>query len=475
MQHPFVKKKIAILLVVAVLFSFGMLNTASATEQEDADDENLSFYVGNPDYRIENGVAINLATNAVENCRSDARSVIIPNGVEEIASVAFSECEMLQSVIVPEGVRKIGGGAFMGCKNLTSITLPTTLDEIEPYAFFSCDFDTLIIPRNTRFVPNLGRSEWYGVLDACKVKTLVFCGTDGLFLPTTFGDIEFPADGSGRIVFWGGPPEYIEVSDLQFNYKGGEVESGPFTICYPAQYASKWAPNGETEWNGLPIRALPWSEEQKLIQCAPKLFSDEDRTDVTRYPGWSFDQDHNVTIYSEEGWYRYCIVNWGMEINDLRFVEGVRFILEYFNVYSDEGMYPGPSEITMKRLLLPKSLEKANLNHMITQEIVVAEGSDNFRMDDGKLVDIDRDEIVWPIDSAESGISDNLASTSEDASVSVASPTPAATPESTAPVQEVSKQDKAAPPITSILLISAIALIAVAAIAVAVVLRKRKR
>ncbi|MEZ4627876.1 MAG: hypothetical protein R2912_07265 [Eubacteriales bacterium] len=184
-------------------------------------------------------------------------------------------------------------------------------------------------------------------------------------LPTTFGDIIFPADGSGRIVFWETHPNTSMYPACNSTIKAAR-SSGTFTICYPEQFAKAWAPNGETEWNGIPIRSLSWSEEQKLIQKSPKLFSDEDRTDVTEDPGWSFDQYNNVTIYSEEGWYRYCIANWGMEINDLRFAEGVDFILEYFNVDSDEGMYP-PSEITMKRLLLPSSLTKANLDHMIFQ------------------------------------------------------------------------------------------------------------
>jgi len=389
------KSQVWLILIICVLFCFGTINKSNATDQKDMDDEKLVMYVDDPNYRIENGLAIKNATNTVESCSTSARSVIIPAGVIAISSVAFIDCDQLKSVTVSEGVKKIDGGAFINCEALTSIDLPTTLEKIGHMAFYKCNIDTLIIPRNTRLVPNLGQSEWYGVLDACRVKTLVFCGTDGLFLPTTFGNIIFPADGSGRIVFWGTPPEYIDVSHLQFNYKGGEVESGTFTICYPAKYASAWAPNGETEWNGIPIRALSWWEEQKLILKAPKLFSDEDRTDVTEYPGWSFDQYHNVTIYSEEGWYRYCIANWGMEINDLRFAEGVDFILEYFNVDSDEGMYPGPSEITMKRLLLPSSLTQADLDHMIFQEMIMAEGNRYVAVDSEKLIDPDSGDIVW--------------------------------------------------------------------------------
>ena len=409
-MYPYGKKQCYLLFLIGILLCFSTACSPYTEAAADANDANLPFYIGNPKYRIENGLAINIETNAVENGRVDLKMAIIPKGVTEIASVAFSECELLESVVVPEGVRKIGGGAFEGCERLTSITLPTTLEEIESYAFFQCNLDTLIIPRNTRLVPSLGQSEWYGVLDACNIKTLVFCGTDGLFLPTTFANIIFPADGSGRIVFWGNPPEYIDVANLQFNYQGGEVNSGPFTICYPAEYSSAWAPKGETLWNGIPMHPLSRLEEQELLQKAPQLFSDNDRTDVAEDPGWSFDQNHNVTLYSEEGWQNYCNINWGMPINDLQFAEGVELISAYFNPTSDEGMYPGPADITMNRLILPGSLAFADLDHMIAKSIIVANGNLHYRMEDGKLIEINSNKIIWPIESH--GVTDSGRTTS---------------------------------------------------------------
>lgn len=466
MKQQFFRKE-WLVLIICFMLCFGTVHTSYATDQDDSSDEKLAAYVNDPDYRIENGLAINNATNALESCRSDARSVIVPAGVESISSVAFIECDQLQSVFVPEGVKRIEGAAFIGCSALKSITLPTTLKEIEPSAFVDCNFDTLIIPRNTRLEPNLGQSEWYGVLDDCNIKTLVFCGTDGLFLPTTFANIKFPSDGSGRIVFWGNPPEYIDISGLQFNYKGGEVGSGTFTICYPRQYSKAWSPNGETEWNGVPIRALTWSEEQKLLQKAPKLFADEDTTDVKEDPGWSFDQYNNVTIYSEEGWYHYCIANWGMEINDLRFAEGVDYILEYFNKDSDEGMYPGPSEIKMKRLLLPSSLTKANLDHMIFQQVIMADGNPFVAVDNGRLIDPDTGDIIWaPTEpSSEQAVSTPLIS-------AVPSQPPCNEP---TPLQQQELQGKVNVLDPWIIAAAAVAAIAVGAIVFSLVRKKKNK
>ena len=396
MKQLFKKKLTWFILAICSLLFIVTTQSDEIDERGYINDENLSVYFGNPDYRIEDGFAIINATNTLENCRSDVQTAKIPEGVEAIASVAFTDCRQLKSVIVPEGVRVIEGSAFAGCETLTSITLPTTLEEIHAYVFFNCAFETLIIPRNTRLIPGFNESEWYGVLDVCRVKTLVFCGTDGLFMPTTFGNIKFPSDGSGRIVFWGNPPEYIQVSDLLWNYEGGEVDSGAFTICFPSQYAEQWAPNGETAWNGLPIRMLSVAEELSLIQKAPKLFSDEDRTNVTIYPGWSFDENRNVTVYSEEGWRDYCASNWGMEINNLRFIEGITDISEYDSPVSDSGINSELPEITIRSLILPASLMTANLRNMSIQEIVLAAGNQHFRTDENRLIEINTGNVVWP-------------------------------------------------------------------------------
>ena len=123
-----------------------------------------------------------------------------------------------------------------------------------------------------------------------------------------------------------------------------------------------------------------------------------------------------------------------MEINDLRFAEGVEFILEYFNPTSDAGMYPGPSEITMKRLILPKSLDQVNLEHMILQEIIVVEGNTFFHMKDGKLIETCSGDVVWPIDSTQT---DKITNATENypapTPLATAVPTATATPPEASP------------------------------------------
>lgn len=92
---------------------------------------------------------------------SEATSVIIPNSVTLIGSLAFSEskitsitipasvkkigyeafalCNSLKNVTLNKGLEVIGVGAFRECSNLKSFTVPASVKNIQIYAFLSCD------------------------------------------------------------------------------------------------------------------------------------------------------------------------------------------------------------------------------------------------------------------------------------------------------------------------------------------------
>lgn len=65
-------------------------------------------------------------------------TVIIPEGVTEIGSVAFGDCKTLESVILPSSVTKIGESAFVDCTALSFIELPDNLTEIGTRVFANC-------------------------------------------------------------------------------------------------------------------------------------------------------------------------------------------------------------------------------------------------------------------------------------------------------------------------------------------------
>jgi uncharacterized repeat protein (TIGR02543 family) len=77
--------------------------------------------------------------------RHSFTSIILPEGITSIGSVAFWFCDGLTSITIPEGVTSIKEGAFHYCIGLRSITLPAGLTSIESLAFSSCLLNSVTI------------------------------------------------------------------------------------------------------------------------------------------------------------------------------------------------------------------------------------------------------------------------------------------------------------------------------------------
>ena len=83
--------------------------------------------------------------------------VVIPEGVTEIGSWAFSGCSSLTSVTIPKGVTIIGDCAFSNCSGLTSVTIPDSVVNIGERAF---DIRTRLLIRDiSRLCPDLRRNK----------------------------------------------------------------------------------------------------------------------------------------------------------------------------------------------------------------------------------------------------------------------------------------------------------------------------
>lgn len=78
-----------------------------------------------------------IATQAFGYC-DNMTSVTIPSSVTTIEYGAFVSCDKLQSVTFKGGVKTIGESAFGGCTSLTAITLPEGVETIGDYAFNEC-------------------------------------------------------------------------------------------------------------------------------------------------------------------------------------------------------------------------------------------------------------------------------------------------------------------------------------------------
>lgn len=72
------------------------------------------------------------------SCRKNILSVIIENGITNIATAAFVDCSNCTGVIIPNSVTSISVSAFNGCSGLTSVTIPESVTYIDYWAFKDC-------------------------------------------------------------------------------------------------------------------------------------------------------------------------------------------------------------------------------------------------------------------------------------------------------------------------------------------------
>jgi hypothetical protein len=93
-----------------------------------------------------NGLAVTAVGYRAFYNRTDITSVVIPDGVTDIANLALSGCTGLASASIPDSVTSIGSSAFEGCTGLASVTMDGVAS-IGSYAFFDCgNLTSVIIP-----------------------------------------------------------------------------------------------------------------------------------------------------------------------------------------------------------------------------------------------------------------------------------------------------------------------------------------
>ena len=176
-------------------------------------------------------------------------SYTVPEGVTSIGGFAFfsascvegdytySYCSALTSVEFPDSLTSIDWYAFCGCDALTSVEFPDSLTNIDECAFEGCSSLTSV-----KFGSGL-TSLGINAFRSCSSLTSVE-------LPeslTSVGMVAFAFCSSlSSAVFMGEPP-------TEFGYSVFMQCAEDFCIYYNEAYASAWAPNGETEWNGYPI------------------------------------------------------------------------------------------------------------------------------------------------------------------------------------------------------------------------------
>ena len=146
--------------------------------------------------------------------------IILPSGIEEIGSDAFSFNKTLRIVVIPEGVREIGNDAFWGCEALEQVFLPSTLEKIEYNAFRNCESLTEII------IPD---GVWSIGMDAfTRCKKL-----KDIYIPSSVISVEMDAfytfndDTVIHTPQWSSAETYAEEHDMRVDHRQAPVRAIP--------------------------------------------------------------------------------------------------------------------------------------------------------------------------------------------------------------------------------------------------------
>lgn len=103
-----------------------------------------------------------IGTNAFEN--ASITSVIIPNSITNIGSVAFFGCGSMTNLTLPTNILSIQPYTFFGCTNLTSVSIPTAVVNIGLESFYNCSgLTNVVIPTNVTVIDQMAFSGCSGL------------------------------------------------------------------------------------------------------------------------------------------------------------------------------------------------------------------------------------------------------------------------------------------------------------------------
>ncbi len=95
---------------------------------------------GNTCYTISDGALYTEDLHELVRYPSVSGSVcVLPDDVNSIRDMAFSNCGNLESVYLPDGMTSLSNNTFYRCTALSYIRLPETLETLNGYAFQRCD------------------------------------------------------------------------------------------------------------------------------------------------------------------------------------------------------------------------------------------------------------------------------------------------------------------------------------------------
>ncbi len=157
-------------------------------------------------------------------------SVVLPETLESIGSMAFYNCHVLKSINIPEKVNVIEEMTFMYCYKLKEITFPADIGQIAKDAFMFCeDLETIKFQWNA---PSIANSAFHRVEATCYYPGNNSAWTSDMFqnygngtLTWVAQEMEVPGAGAGNTGS-GGDGEENPDGDGEESGDGSEEGTG---------------------------------------------------------------------------------------------------------------------------------------------------------------------------------------------------------------------------------------------------------
>ena len=115
---------------------------------------------------ISDGIT-NIGSEAFRECENLV-GVQLPNSVTEIGYNVFAGCRSLNKTVIPNSVTTIRNGAFQGCSSLTSMVIPNSVTEFGDFVFANCISLTSVAISNS--VTAIGYNTFYYCKDLTSVE-----------------------------------------------------------------------------------------------------------------------------------------------------------------------------------------------------------------------------------------------------------------------------------------------------------------
>ncbi len=126
------------------------------------------------------------------------KSITIPGTVKEIGNYAFWGCQKLEKLTISEGVQTIATGAFSYCFVLGELTFPESLTDIGRQAFFNClSLQVLTIPGTVETIGNQAFGACFELKHVTFLTDMPQCGVDVFSRCPKLTSFAFPIQAAG--------------------------------------------------------------------------------------------------------------------------------------------------------------------------------------------------------------------------------------------------------------------------------------